>query len=93
MSERLIGPVRERRRYVREAIFFEGDTPRVAWYWYRVAGGDTPFPSRANLLELVAFALRRPAAELVTLSAPCAPDDCAEAAQALRAAVEGDPQG
>jgi hypothetical protein len=89
VTERLIGPVGEQRRYVREAIFFHDGAPRVAWYWYRVAGVDTPFPSRAKLLELVAFALRSPASELVTLSAPCAPDDCADAARALRAAVHG----
>jgi hypothetical protein len=86
-SERLIGPVGARRRYVREAILLDGGTPRVAWYWYRVAGVDTPFPSRAKLLEVLAFALRRPAAELITLSAPCAPDDCTVAAQALRTAL------
>jgi len=93
VSDRLIGPVGERRRYVREAIFFDSDTPREAWYWYRVAGVDTPFPTRAKLLEVVAFALRKPASELIMLSALCAPDDCAEAAQALRAALEGEPGG
>jgi EpsI family protein len=89
VSERLIGPVGERRRYVREAIFFADGAPRIAWYWYRVAGLDTPFPSRAKLLEVPAFVLRRPAAELVTLSAPCGPEDCADAARALWAAVQG----
>lgn len=90
VSERVIGPVGERRRYVREAIFFDADTPRVAWYWYRVAGLDTPFSTRAKLLEVAAFALRRPASELITLSARCAPDNCEEAARALRLAVEGE---
>ncbi len=93
VSERLIGPVGERRRYVREAIFFHDEAPRVAWYWFRVAGVETPFPSRAKLLEILAFAKRSPAAELVTLSAPCAPDDCADAARALRQVLEGDQGG
>jgi exosortase len=89
VSDRLIGPVGPRRRYVREAIFFDSDSPRVAWYWYRVAGIDTPTASRAKLLEVLAYALRKPASELITLSARCAPDDCASAARALRMAMEG----
>lgn len=89
VSDRLVGPVGAHRRYVREAIFWEGDAPRIAWYWFRVAGIDTPFPSRAKLLEIFAFALRKPASELITLSARCAPDNCVDAAQTLRLAVEG----
>jgi len=88
VSDRLIGPVGSSRRYVREAIFWDGEEPRVAWYWYRVGGIDTPFPSRAKLLEIFAFALRKPASELITLSARCAPDNCVDAARALRTAVE-----
>lgn len=65
--------------------------PRVVWYWYRVAGFDTPLASKAKLLEILAFFRRYAASELVTLSAECAPEDCLEAAQALRAAT-GVPQ-
>jgi len=90
VSDRLIGPVGSRRRYVREAIFWDGAEPRIAWYWYRVAGVDTPFSSRAKLLEIFAFALRKPASELITLSARCAPDNCVDAARALRTAVGGE---
>lgn len=90
VSDRLIGPVGARRRYVHEAIFWDGDAPRIAWYWYRVAGVDTPFPSRAKLLEIFAFVLREPASELITLSARCAPDNCVEGARVLREAVEGE---
>jgi exosortase len=89
VSDRLVGPVGSRRRYVREAIFWDGAQPRIAWYWYRVAGIDTPFSSRAKLLEIFAFALRSPASELITLSAKCAADNCVDAARALRTAVEG----
>lgn len=91
VSERVTGPVGHDRRYVREAIFWSPDGPRVAWYWYRVAGVDTPFPTNAKLLELVAFFTRSPASELVVLSARCSPEDCADAAAALRLAVEGRP--
>ena len=85
--ERLIGPVGISRRWVHEAIVLGPDHPRLVWYWYRVAGFDTPFPSKAKLLELVAFFRRHPASELVTVSAPCAPEDCTDAAAALRSAL------
>ena len=89
VSERVIGPIGVNRRLVREAILFTNDAPRIAWYWYRVAGFDTPFPSKAKLLEILAFFRRSPAAELVVMSAVCEPDNCGDAAVALRAAVGG----
>jgi EpsI family protein len=87
VSERLIGPLGPTRRVVREAIVRASDGPQVVWYWYRVAGYDTPFDSKAKLLEVLSFFVRSPASELVTMSASCAPKDCTEAATALRAAV------
>lgn len=92
VTERLVGPVGERRRYVRESIFYDDGAPRIAWYWFRVAGIETPFPSRAKALEILAFLRRSPASELITLSARCAPDDCADAARALHAVLEGEPE-
>ena len=89
VSERMFGPVGSDRRIVREAILWESDVPRIAWYWYRVAGFDTPFENKAKLLEIIAFFRRSPAAELVTLSVSCAPDSCTEAARLLRATVGG----
>lgn len=84
LSERFVGPVGTARRIVREAIVRSEDGPRVVWYWYRVARRDTPFPSKAKLLEIVAFFQRTSASELITLSAACAAEDCTGAA-ALRA--------
>jgi len=89
VSERMFGPVGSDRRIVREAILWESDVPRIAWYWYRVAGFDTPFENKAKLLEIIAFFRRSPAAELVTRSVRCAPDSCTEAARLLRATVGG----
>jgi exosortase len=89
VSERVFGPVGPDRRIVREAILWESDVPRITWYWYRVAGFDTPFENKAKLLEIVAFFRRSPAAELVTLSVRCAPESCTDAARALRATVGG----
>jgi hypothetical protein len=88
-SNRVFGPVGPDRRIVQEALLFDDVGPRISWYWYRVAGFDTPFSTNAKLLEIVAFFRRSPAAELVTMSARCAPDDCTDAAKALRAAVGG----
>lgn len=93
VSERLVGPVGGRRRYVRESIFYHDGRPRIAWYWYRVADIETPFPTRAKALEILAFLLRTPASELITLSAPCAQDSCADAARALHAALNGESEG
>ena len=89
VSSRLFGPFGPRNRIVRESMFFTERGPRIAWHWYRVAGFETPFIVKAKLLEVVAFFTRSAAAELVTMSAPCAPDDCGDAAAALRAAVGG----
>lgn len=98
--DRIIGPVGPERRFVHEAVVRDPETPRVVWYWYRVAGFDTPFEIKAKLLEILAFFRRTPAAELVVLHAECAPEDCTEAAEALRSAMgvpiqssTTDPQG
>ncbi len=50
---------------------------------------SAPFPSKAKLLEIVSFFRRSIAAELVTISAACMPDNCADAAQALWATMGG----
>lgn len=85
--ERVIGPIGPERRFVREAVVRDRETPRVVWYWYRVAGFDTPFDIKAKLLEILAFFQRHPAAELVVLDAECEPEDCTGAANTLRAAM------
>lgn len=84
--DRIIGPIGPERRFVHEAVIRDRETPRIAWYWYRVAGFDTPFEIKAKLLEILAFFGRHPAAELVVLDAECAPEDCREAAMRLRTA-------
>lgn len=89
VSSRVFGPVGPDNRLVRESMFFADDGPRIAWHWYRVAGVETPFAANAKALEILAFFTRSQTAELVTMSARCAPDDCVEAALALRAAVSG----
>jgi exosortase len=85
----MYGPVGPRRRLVRETIFWADGQPRIGWHWYRVGGFDSPFDSKAKLLEILAFFRRSPAAELVTMSATCGPENCETAARALRAAVDG----
>lgn len=85
-ASRIIGPVGASRRFVHETVVRDAEVPRVVWHWYRVAGFETPFESKAKLLEILAFFRRSPAAELVVLSAGCAPEDCTDAARTLRAA-------
>ena len=65
--------------------------PRVVWYWYRVAGIDTPFPTKAKFLEIVSFFRRSAAAKLVTLSAACDGKSCVDATEVLRMALAGPP--
>jgi hypothetical protein len=60
------------------------------WYWYRVAGIDTPSAAKAKLLELLAFVMRGPASELVAVSTPCGVGDCRDGEAALRTLVVGD---
>ena len=91
VADRLIGPIGATRRWVREALVRGPGAPRIVWYWYRVAGFDTPVASKAKLLEILAYFRRYPASELITLGAECAPEDCVEAAQALRAAMASPP--
>lgn len=91
VSDQVVGPVGPERRLVREALFRTPEGARVAWYWYRVAGQDTPFETKAKLLEVLGFFIRSPASELVTLSAACGPEDCRAAAQALRSAMGAPP--
>jgi EpsI family protein len=87
VDDRVAGPLGASGRLVREALIRTESEPRVVWYWYRVAGFDTPFAAKAKLLEVLAFFRRTGVAELFTLSVPCAPDDCREAGNVLRRAV------
>jgi EpsI family protein len=86
-SDRIIGPIGTAHRFVHEAFVRDKRTRRVVWYWYRVAGFDTPFEVKAKLLEILAFFGRASASELVVLDAPCGLDDCTDAIAALRAAM------
>jgi EpsI family protein len=89
VSERLVGPPGTSRRIVTEAVILTDAQPRVVWYWYRVGGIDTPFSSKAKLLEIIAFVKRSPASELVTVSAECRGEDCTAAADAVRSVLGG----
>jgi EpsI family protein len=91
VSDRVIGPVGPTRRFLHEAVIRTPEGARVVWYWYRVAGFDTPFESKAKLLEVLAFFGRSAASELVTVSAACGPNDCREAADVLRRAMGAPP--
>jgi exosortase len=89
VADRIIGPIGADRRLVNEVVFVEDGNPRIAWYWYRVAGFETPFASKAKLLEILAFFRRSPSAELIVMSMKCMPESCGDAAMALRAVASG----
>ncbi len=89
IAERTVGPLDDQFRVVREAIIRAPQGARVVWYWYRVADISTAAPSKAKLLELVTFISRGPPSELISLSAPCGPNDCVEATKSLFNLVTG----
>jgi EpsI family protein len=76
-------------RWIRQAIVRTPETPILVWYWYRIGGVETFSERRAKLLEPVAFLRRRPAAEVVALSAPCSAESCQEAARTLASFLGG----
>lgn len=89
--DRLMGPVGPSRRFLNEAVVSTPEGARVVWYWYRVAGFDTPFENKAKLLEILAFFRRSAASELITVSAACEPGNCRGAADVLRRAMGAPP--
>jgi exosortase len=89
VSDRTVGPLDKNLRMVRQAVVRDRSSARLVWYWYRVAGMSTPSPTRAKLLEVVAFVRRHEPSELVAVSAPCAPNNCQQALAALHLVVIG----
>ena len=68
VEDRFIGPLDQQLRIVRQAVVREPSGLRMVWYWYRVAGIDTPSRNKAKLLEVPAFVGRTPASELIAVS-------------------------
>jgi EpsI family protein len=84
LDHRVVGPVDPAgRHWVRQAVVRTAEGPILTWYWYRVGGVDTFMPVYAKALEIPAFLQRRRVSELFALSAPCDPEDCASAFDAL----------
>ncbi len=91
LDDRVVGPLDERLRTVRQAVVRMGTGQRLVWYWYRVAGVETTSPARAKLLEVVAFFRRTSPSELVAVSAPCGKVDCRTASMVVHRLVTGRP--
>jgi EpsI family protein len=89
VTRRMIGPMGVERRIVNEAIVKDGGAHVLTWYWYRVGGVETASALKAKLLEIPAFFRRIESAELIALSAACAPGTCAEASESLVAFLNG----
>lgn len=86
----IMGPLDDQLRTVREVLLRTNDgAGRVAWYWYHVAGVNTPSANKAKLLELWAFLNRKPSSEIVVMSASCVDRNCLPARRALFEAATG----
>lgn len=90
-GEQTIGPLDQQLRTVRESVVQVDRSFRLAWWWYRVAGIDTPVGTKAQLLELWSAVSNAPASEIVVVSAPCGANDCAAAREAVHEVVVGSP--
>lgn len=89
IEDRLVGPLDGNLRIVRQAIVREGGRARLIWYWYRVAGIETPSAPKAKLLTLLAFLQRREGGEVTFVSTPCAGGACVSAFSRLFEFVTG----
>lgn len=76
--------LREQDKWVREALVGTEGGGVLVWYWYRVAGVEAVSPAWTKALELWAFVRRKPAAEMIAISALCGAESCQEAQAALR---------
>ncbi len=89
LAARTIGPVDASGRRIGQAIVRSDTTPVLVWWWFHVGGQDTPSRLRSKLLEMRARMGSGTASELITVSMPCAPDSCTEAAEVLATFVLG----
>ncbi len=84
IDERVVGPVDPGgRRRVRQAVVRTPEGVVMTWYWFRVGGVSTFMPMHAKVLEIPAFLTRHQVSEMIAFSAPCGPEDCASAFNAL----------
>ncbi len=91
IQQGIVGPLNSDLRMVQQGIVRDRGRARLVWYWFRVADVETPQPTRAKLLELVAFVQRRTPSEMIAVSAPCAPTTCQSAIEAVHLVVAGRP--
>ncbi len=90
MAQQTIGPLDATGRMVNTTVVRTQDGARLVWHWFSVGGSVTHSATRAKLLELLAFVrTNSPPAELITVSALCAPDDCSAANSTLYEFVLG----
>lgn len=84
ISQRVTGPVDPSgRRWVRQAIISTPEGPILTLYWFRVGGVESFSPIHAKILEIPAFLRRQRDAELFAFSAPCDPESCRGAFEAV----------
>lgn len=88
-KERMVGPLDSSLRMVREVAVRDNGTLWLVWYWYSVAGVETPSAPKAKLLEVLAFFRRSPFAETTVVTTQCSASDCQEASRLLFRLVAG----
>jgi exosortase len=91
LAERILGPLDDSFRNVREVVVSDGQMLRVIWTWYRAGGSETPMGTRAKLLEFWGLLSNAASPETVVASTTCSTKDCLEARASLHEVVVGRP--
>lgn len=91
ISDRVIGPLDANLRTVRESVIQVDGRIRLAWWWYRVGGVETPVRSKAKFLEAWGLLTNASQPEVLVVSANCGGNDCTSARSALHELVTGRP--
>jgi len=91
VSERVIGPLDDNLRTVRETIVADGAGFRLLWWWYRAADSNTPMGTKAQLLEFWGLLTGASPSEVIVVSAPCSKRDCLPARASVHEVVIGRP--
>lgn len=91
-GEGLAGPLDELGRRVNVTAVRTPEGVRLVWSWFYVAGVNSHYANEAKLLELVAFATRASASELVAVSTLCGTENCEAASRTLYRFVVGKEQ-
>lgn len=91
LNSRLVGPLDNTLRMVREAVVVDNGNARLVWSWYRAGGMETPSGRKAELLEFWGLISGSPPSETILVSTACSLESCTAARAALFEVVTGKP--